>query len=361
MQNRSRAAGRALLLVASFGILILSLLSAGEVQSAGLRSRLAQASDAYELIDAVNALRIANGLPPYDAHPILMGTAQAQADYMASTGTVSHYGPDGSRPYQRILAAGYPLAGDLSQGGFTSENITAGTNLSAQEAVSGWQGDAPHLHTMLSTYAQDIGAGVATAGDHVYYVIDVALATGSTPRYTPGPGGTFPTAVYYAPLVSTIYPSTPAADGAVRHKVQPGETLWLIAITYGTKVDSIRGLNNLASDAPLHPGLDLLIFPAGTVTPPPPNRAGPTMLSLLATPTPRGASPTAETTGATSGAAPSTVPGPTARPSAQDGSKGQLGAASAMSRSSGLGVVVLIIGGSLLVAALFAFRGRGSD
>jgi LysM repeat protein len=361
MQCYSRAARRALLAVAALGGLVFSFLSVGEAQSAGLDSRLAAGSDAYELIDAVNALRIANGLPPYNVHSILMGTAQAQADYMAAARTVTHYGPDGSRPYQRALAAGYPLAGDLSQGGFMSENIIAGTNLSAQEAVSAWQGDAPHLHTMLSTYAQDIGAGVATVGDYVYYVIDVALATGSVPRYTPGPDGTFPTAVYYAPLVSTIYPSTPAADGVVRHKVESGETLWLIAITYGTKIDAIRALNNLAPDAPLHPGLDLLIFPAGTVTPGPPNRAGPTMLSKLATATAQVTRPTPENPPPVVGAFPAAVPDATPRPSAQNEGKGRLGAASAMSRSSGVGLVVLIIGGSLLVAALFAFRGRDSD
>ena len=34
-------------------------------------------SSAYDLIAEVNALRVANGLPPYTVSPILMGTAQA--------------------------------------------------------------------------------------------------------------------------------------------------------------------------------------------------------------------------------------------------------------------------------------------
>src|SRR5512141_1267802 len=60
------------------------------------------------LIAAVNDLRAARGLAPYTVSSILMGTAQGQADYMASTGTVTHQGPGGISVTQRLLAAGYP-------------------------------------------------------------------------------------------------------------------------------------------------------------------------------------------------------------------------------------------------------------
>ena len=349
-------------IAAALLFLAVCLFSVGRVGSTGLRAPLAQASDAYELIDAVNALRIANGLPPYNTHPILMGVSQAHAQYMASAGTVTHYGADGSRPYQRALAAGYPVAGDLSQGGFFSENIIAGNSLSAQGAVERWLGDAPHTNTILSTYAQDIGAGAVTVGSYVYYVIDVGLATGSTPRFTPGPGGTFPTAEYYAPLVSTIMPNTPAADGAVRHTVKGGETLWLIAITYGTKVDAIRNLNHLAADAPLRPGRDLLIFPPGTMTPPPSMRIQPTMLALLVTATPSApragsgpgdgsAGPSADGSLLAANLVPEATPralgaDPTSDPRAPPFSK--------------LGLIAMLVGASLLAAVFFSFRRRNA-
>src|SRR5205823_1348766 len=99
---------------------------------------------------------------------------QTHAEYMAAIRTVTHYDAGGLRPYQRGLAAGYPLAGDLSLGGFYSENIMAGNNLSVQEAVTAWQGDTPHLLTMLAPGLQEIGAGVALVGGYVYYVIDCA-------------------------------------------------------------------------------------------------------------------------------------------------------------------------------------------
>jgi uncharacterized protein YkwD len=100
---------------------------------------------ANELITAVNGLRIANGLPPYTANPMLMQVAQDHANYMAATGQVEH------RPglTQRILDAGYPLAGDLSQGGFRAENITAG-NKTAAQAVQEWTGDALLFAGMLT-------------------------------------------------------------------------------------------------------------------------------------------------------------------------------------------------------------------
>jgi len=61
-------------------------------------------TDPYSLINEVNQLRAARGLPAYATSPILMSVAQQQAQYMASAG-VTHFGPDGSKPWQRGLAA----------------------------------------------------------------------------------------------------------------------------------------------------------------------------------------------------------------------------------------------------------------
>ena len=94
-------------------------------------------SSPYDLIDAVNASRASNGLPAYSISSILMYTAQNQADFMAITGNVTHTGAGGPRVTDRLLSAGYPLAGDLSFGGFRSENIIGGTKgMPAQEAVN---------------------------------------------------------------------------------------------------------------------------------------------------------------------------------------------------------------------------------
>ena len=216
--------------------------------------------NAYDLINAVNALRSSNGLSSYSINSILMYTAQSQADFMAETGNVSHTGAGGSSVTDRLLAAGYPLAGDLSFGGFRSENILSGvTSMSAQAAVNAWTGDSAHLNTMLSPNLTEIGAGVTVASARVYYVIDCAQpTTGGAPqgsRPVPGSGSTVPARDATIPV---IVPSTPNVRSEVIHEVRPGQTLWQIAISYGVKVDDIKGLNNLQGNN-IYPGDKLLI------------------------------------------------------------------------------------------------------
>lgn len=250
-------------------IVIVSLFVTGNPVRAGdfvseTRENQRVDTDPYSLINEVNALRAANGLPAYSINPILMLTAQQHAQYMSVAG-VSHIGAGGTSPFQRGLAAGYPLAGNLALGGFFSENITAGVNKSVQDAVKEWQGDAPHLTTMLSPNLQEIGAGVVIVGDYVYYVIDCAQPTssGKPQSYTPAPGVTSSsgaTAGISGPaVVRTIIPNTPEVDGKVYHIVKPGETLWLIAISYGVKIVDIRRLNNLAESQSIFPTDKLLI------------------------------------------------------------------------------------------------------
>ena len=218
-------------------------------------------STAGELIDAVNALRAKQGLPPYQVNAILMSVAQAHADYMASiqVSTV-HTDADGLRPYQRALAAGYPVAGDLSQGGWYSENVTGGAGLTAGQAVQQWMKDAAHQGTMLSAVLQDVGAGVTVSGTTVYYCLDAALSTGGTPvAYTPPP-----------PLISptpTIVMSTPNPDGSIVHVIQPGDTLYAIAIAYGVSVNDIYNLNNINAKTIIYAGRKLTIRAANTPTP----------------------------------------------------------------------------------------------
>ena len=214
----------------------------------------------YDLINAVNALRSSYGRAPYSINSILMNTAQAQADFMAATGDVTHSGPGGIGLTARLLAAGYPLAGDLSAGGFRAENITSGNEgRTAESVVDGWSGDALHLDTMVSPNLSEIGAGVAIANGRVYFVIDCALPTTAVlpPGATsvPGSGSAFLTP--NAPI-STAILSTPNSEGDVIHEVQPGQSLWQLAIAYDVKIEDIKRLNNLFDDN-IYPGNKLFI------------------------------------------------------------------------------------------------------
>ena len=57
--------------------------------------------------------------------------------------------------------------------------------------------------------------------------------------------------------------STARPDGDVVHEVQYGQTLWSIAIQYGTTIAQIKQLNNLTSDT-IVPGWTLLIQKGAT-------------------------------------------------------------------------------------------------
>jgi len=236
----------------------------------------AQAGDPYALIDAVNNLRDANGLPAYQSNGILMSIAQAHSDYQAAIGVVTHTGAGGTRPRDRAAAAGYGGGGTF----FISENIAGGTDLSVDGVISMWLGDDPHIQTMLGASYQEIGAGVSVSNGFVYYTIDVAYVAGGgnySPPATSQPGG--PTAI----PVYLVQTSTPNPDGSVVHTVLSGQTLIGIAKAYGILVAEIKDLNNLTSDN-IYVGDKLLIHLANT--------PGPTS-TITATTTPtRAATPT---------------------------------------------------------------------
>ncbi len=221
---------------------------------------------ALEVIEKVNELRAANGVPPYQVNTILMKVAQSHADYIASTGVSTHFSANGDHPYQRAIAAGYAVAGDLSLGGFFSENIHAGAGLSASAAVGDWQGDTPHLTTMISPDLKDIGVGVSIADGITYYVLDAGASTGEavviqTSSSVPS------TPTLGTPLANVIV-STPLESGEVYHVVQLKEALWSIALAYNTTVEQIKLLNGLASDE-IFEGQKLLIERPVTDTPTP--------------------------------------------------------------------------------------------
>jgi LysM repeat protein len=261
--------------------LLLGLLS---VQAAFARTVAQDAPPTpSEVIEAVNALRIANGLLPLNPHPVLMQVAQWEANAIAG-GAPGHTRPNGLTLGQWLVSLGYPLSGDLSLDGYRSENwISAST---AQEAVQAWLGDDVHTNTMLSPYRSDIGVAVAVS-DQIYIVLETALQTVNgemqTSAYeilTAVAGGGFSGANNLVPqYIIPVKRSTARPDGNVIHKVQYGQSLWSIAITYNTTIDQIRAWNNLGESTEIYEGQILLVQRGATQPPPPTN-------TPLASPTP---------------------------------------------------------------------------
>ncbi|MCL4561504.1 MAG: CAP domain-containing protein [Chloroflexi bacterium] len=267
--------------------IILLLFCTGVLLGGTIIEGKAQAGSANDLINAVNALRASQGLSPLEINGMLMRTAQDQSDYQASINTATHSGPDGSQPYDRLVAAGYGSGATV----FNAENIMSGRNLSPAAAVQTWTGDSPHWNTMMGANYREIGAGVAISGEVVYYTIDVAYHS-DLQGATPPPGAPFPgtenTPLPFSPLVT----STPAADGSVTHIVQYGETLVQIADAYGISIHDLLVLNGLTTTSVIYPNEKLIIrkgvtpTPTGTATVPPTRTPRPTATRRPNTPTP---------------------------------------------------------------------------
>ena len=248
------------ILIPAFLSLIVSLLPSNAVDARP--APLSSYASAFDIIVAVNDLRASYGLPAYNVSSILMGTAQSQAEFMASTGTVTHSGPGGISLTQRLINAGYSMAG-----GFRAENIlSANPDSSGYDIVhSSYWADADHQNTMLSPNLSEIGAGVAVAGGRGYYVIDCAQPSGAQSSSSGSSAGSSATKGPSQILIPVAV-NTPDADGRIYHEVQYGQSLWSIAIAYETKIDEIKRLNNLSSND-IYLGQKLLVKIVGTATP----------------------------------------------------------------------------------------------
>jgi len=256
--------------------------------------------DPADVINAVNALRLAYGIPPLSVHPVLMQVAQLQADALAaSEGAVGHMRPEGMTLGQQLIMLGYPLSGDLRLDGYRSENWVAAATV--DEAISFWLGDDPHTNTMLSLNRSDIGAGVA-ASDQIYIVIETALQTKSghqqSEAYDILTGIPLTQAAYFGNATQSagnslipeyiipVVRNTARPDGDVFHKVQYGQTLWSIAVTYGTTIKQLRAWNNLGEETTIYEGQLLLVQKGATQPPPPTNTPQPIpTISPTASPT----------------------------------------------------------------------------
>ena len=239
----------------------------------------AQSYSAYDLIAAVNDLRAQNGLTAYTVDSGLMAYAQTHADYMASTGLITHVRADGSRPRDLGL----------------QENIAMGSNYSPSDVIYTMWTDAAHWNNLVGVPGGTIGGGVAQQGSFIYYSM-VIRPDNSVPPPTANPNAppVNPNATAGAPQdFSAVTTSTPMPDGSVVHPVQFGQSLWAIAIAYNLKIDAILEMNGLPANSVIQSGQLLIMQLPYTVTPTPtitstnpPVTRTPTMTATPKTPTP---------------------------------------------------------------------------
>ncbi len=230
---------------------------------------LAQSQSGYDLVAAVNALRAAYGLEPYTIDYWIMDYAQQHSQYQADTQTSTHEHSDGTN--------------SLSQG--LRENVAGGDTgyVTVDIVVNQIWVDWGHLNLMIGYESGQVGGGVADGTNGTtYYTLNVRVGNQLTTTLTPG-ASIAPTSPFL-PIIT----STPLPSGEIWHLVLSGETLWGIAISYNTTMQSIRDLNGmLAEESTIYPG-DLLLIktgmdvstaaesPTATVSPTPENTITPT-------------------------------------------------------------------------------------
>ncbi len=220
---------------------------------------------AQGIIDSFNALRRHYNMRSLIVDPILAGLAQQTADIMAINSMSGHIG--GVR--ERAIAAGYG-AGDIP---WLTENFAIGP-MSLEELMMVWS-DADHMRGANNQWYAHCGVGISEYNGDVYYV----FIAGYTSNRIYKPGATaLPGQVLTAPVSQVMFPvtkATPGADGRIIHTVKHGQTLWAIAIAYGTHILDIQRANGMTADqVDLSEGQKLVIPIGGqsdrTDTPPPP-------------------------------------------------------------------------------------------
>ncbi len=105
--------------------------------------------DAEAARDLVNAYRREKGLRPLKLQPALTEAARAHSRDLAKWDRISHFGSDGSSPWDRVKRSGYRAK-------LAAENVGTG-QASIQEVLSGWKASPGHNKNLLLPDAEHMG------------------------------------------------------------------------------------------------------------------------------------------------------------------------------------------------------------
>lgn len=225
---------------------------------------LAQAGNAYDMVNGINELRATNGLGAYSINASLMAAAQYHADWITATNLGGHVGEGGSSAYDRAILFGYGGGAAVS----VTENWARGYGLSVYDCIYTMWNDPDHWNNMLHLYHNEIGVGVSVNADNfVTYVVNFGHVSGSAPP----PQVLTPIYQTQVPYIAPLQTSTPNPDGSIYHVVKENEFLITIAESYSISLDELFRLNNLTEESTIYPG-DVLIIristtPEATATP----------------------------------------------------------------------------------------------
>jgi LysM repeat protein len=235
--------------------------------------------NAFDLIIAMNTLRVSNGLPALVEDPIVDAVAQSTAETMAANQMSWHIGDVRGR----LAAAGYGGGGTV----WATENFAVGSRMGLDDIMSVWA-DPDHMRPATTAAYCHVGAGVAKAANGMtYYILQAAYtagqACGSASTSSSGTAsqsgtgsatgaGTTSGSGFVSQVIVPVKIATPDADGKIYHVVQAGQSFWSIAIAYQLKIADLETWNNISRNVPLYTGQRLFIpgkNTAGYATPTP--------------------------------------------------------------------------------------------
>ena len=99
--------------------------------------------------DVINAYRKKNGLKPLKLNPELTEAAKEHSRDLAKWDRISHYGSDGSNPWDRVKRTGYKAR-------LAAENVGTG-QIDFTEVMRGWEASPGHNKNLLTPDATHMG------------------------------------------------------------------------------------------------------------------------------------------------------------------------------------------------------------
>ena len=212
-------------------------------------------TSAYEMILAMNTLRVSFGLPALVEDPIINAVAQSTAATMAANNMSWHIGDVRGR----LAAAGYGSGGTV----WGTENFAmSSSGMGIDEIMAVWA-DPDHMRPAVTAAYCNVGAGVATVNGRTYYVLQAAYVSGQEcGSSTSSPGETSSSGTGVGTTSQLIVPvsiATSDADGKVYHIVQAGQSFWSIAIAYQISIRDLETWNNVSRESQLNAGQRLFI------------------------------------------------------------------------------------------------------
>jgi len=212
---------------------------------------------AYDLIAAMNTLRMSYGLPTLIEDPIINAVSQSTAEIMAANNMSWHIGDVRGR----LQAAGYGGGAQV----WATENFAVG-NMSIDEIMLVWA-DSEHMRPAVTPAYCHVGAGVAMTSDGRYYYILQAAYTSTTScgPYTSVAGSTSqPGVIAVSQVIVPVKIATADAESKIYHVVESGQSFWAIAVAYQITIRDLEVWNNLSRTSVLRTGQRLFIPSSST-------------------------------------------------------------------------------------------------